>query len=75
MRAIKKILGMCETDGQLFIALIGLFCAYVLVFGIFYNINWVCGIMSFYFTTSIIGCSFKLYEVLEKMSDDEDESK
>ena len=75
MKTIKYILRQCETDAQLIVVLIGLFCGYVFIFGVFYNFHWLCGMMSPYVTTSLLSAGVKICRVIDKMADEEKESK
>lgn len=71
MKTIIKILQEGDSDAELFGAIFSMLIAYGLVFFVFLEFHWMCGLMSPYVTTSLLRIGVKIRKTVDRLSDDE----
>lgn len=72
MKAIVRLLKQCNNDEELLVVIIAILTAYALMFFVFFEIHWMCGIMSPYVTTSIMRAGIKISDTIERISGEKD---
>lgn len=71
MKTIIKILRGCDDSMELLACVIGIVFGYAFIAAIFFNFHWMCGMMSFYLTTSLLKAAQIVVDWLEKHNNDE----
>ena len=68
MKAIVRLLKQCNNDEELLVVIIALFAGFAFMFFVFFEIHWMCGLMSPYVTTSLLRAGIKISDTIERIS-------
>lgn len=73
MKTIINILKGCNDSMELLASVIGIVLGYAFIAAIFFNVHWLCGVLSFYLTTSLLKMGVAVVAWMDKHNIDESE--
>lgn len=72
MKTIVTILRGCSTSMEMIACLIGIVLGYIFIAMVFFDIHWMCGVMSVFVTTSLINGAAYIARWIDKHGEPED---